>query len=366
MGRQERKKQRKLEKARLESEQQPESSPDAVAVEEPEHDVAHEGNGSTNGFASVKQEQQSPAEAPRKRRRLLRRGRGSEKGTPTSPGSAESRSRRLPPAPPPAVGIVDAVNSHKFTFAFVTLLVLAAGIAYGLVRTPTYEAESTLQVSLAAPSPAGLPGAVSAAQQFADTFARATSSTQVINSVSRATGLPPDQVASELSAEPVPQTAIINVFGTSESDADAVALSTSGSDAIIEFARSGAAENLRGNSLFRQFKKASNVYEARLQDQQKGEREFNSKSSSVSASDLEGLRSETQAALVKRDALQQAYQNSQQLFTAPVKTVSKAQSASSDRISKLEFFGFTALVVGMVLGAALVLLRANRRARRPA
>lgn len=263
------------------------------------------------------------------------------------------------------IGTFEAMRRHwLIVLATVGTLVLA-GIALGLVRKPVYTAEGQLSVQIASPYPSAVPGAITASSGLAAIYSRAIYAPPLINRLAKRTSLSPRQVVDRISATQVPDTGVLKVTATGESERSTVVLANLATDQLHRY----VSNNLNGSApqsqgVLRQYKRAARRYQDRVLQQQQLESLVASSPSSSTSEALRRAQILTQAAAIQRDGLAQAYQSGQQLYTAPLDVIGRATSASSDRVSRLQLFGMVGLFAGLAVGAVLATVQANSGARR--
>ena len=168
-----------------------------------------------------------------------------------------------PPEPAPGwdpgpTGIGYAVRRRWLTVLVSVLVCTGAGAAVGLVRKPTFTAQTKLSVgriNLAAP------GAISGYAQATQTLAAGSSRTidadAVVQSVARRSGLSAATVRNRLSATPVPESPVFRVEATSRHRADAIRLANLASDALLAYITDLNQSSPDASRLYEDFKDAA-------------------------------------------------------------------------------------------------------------
>jgi asparagine synthase (glutamine-hydrolysing) len=292
-----------------------------------------------------------------------------ETTAPARPGedgtSGDGVASRLPLPEDPnlstQVGVFEAMRLYWWLVAAPVILLVGVAIALGFLRSPVYTATTSLSIDFGAESPTSLPGSVSAAQGLADSYARAIEATPVVHAVAGGSGYSEQDVPDHVSATPIPESTIVKVSGSADSDRAAIALTNLAGASLSRYIGT-LNKSRRGSApILSQYQQAEVVYQDRL-DHQLELADAAAANPSDEALDLELKRAkvQTQVAELQRQSLASAYQTSQQVYVAPLTFLSKATSSSSDRNSKLEFFIFVGLLAGLAVGAALATINANR------
>ena len=257
------------------------------------------------------------------------------------------------------IATLEAMRRHWRVVLVTVVVMVAAGIAIGLVRKPVYTAEGRLSVQVASPFPSAVPGSIVASSGLASIYSRAIYAPAVINQVAEQTSLSPRQVMDRVSATQVPETGVVKVKATGESERSTIVLANETTEQLRRY----VGNDLSGSSpqsglVFRRYRKAASQYQNRLEQLQQLE------SSGASGQALREAQVNVQAAAVQRDGLAQAYQSGQQLYTAPLEVIGQATDASSDRGSRVQLFALIGLLAGLAVGAVLATVQANSEARR--
>jgi capsular polysaccharide biosynthesis protein len=256
-----------------------------------------------------------------------------------------------------------AARAHPLWVAATAVVVLAAAVAYGLVRTPTYTAEGRVAITKVDVQTQALPGYALAAQQLASAYARAAQSSTVQSCTARALHLPPGG-AGGLSAAPIPQSPIIRVTATAGSAAEAVRLANAGSRCLTGWIRTSAATGSQAPAL-RRYQDASRLLERRKQLAQDAEDAYSTHKSSSNLRRLEGRRAAVDAQQLVVSSLRAQYTQQTLNIVDPrfVQVLSDASVASGDRSQKLGLLAFSGLIVGLLVGLGLASARAATRTR---
>ena len=254
---------------------------------------------------------------------------------------------------PPESLVLSAILNNKRIVALFAVVLMLVGVGFGLLRQPTYTASATLQVGQVNPNSPGFLGYVQSASSLATAFSRSIAAAPVLATIDRKLTLDPSQATPRLSAEPIPLAPAFRVIATGDSDSSAIRLANAASGAIIVYENHSNSSNPQAKSLLADYRVASlelKQTEARLADLESGE----------DPDALAEAEAERAAARVKLRGIDTAYiaaVTSQAPREGLVSLVAGATSASSDRKSKIELYGFLGLLAGLLVGCAGAVLR---------
>lgn len=254
-------------------------------------------------------------------------------------------------APRPSFGSV-LLRRWRVVVASISALVFLS-LGYGLVRTPNYTAETHLAVGgLNASDPATNTNFFAAAQQLAETYSRAAQGDQVVGEVAKKLRARPVEVRSHLSATPIPQTPIFLLTATTDSGDSAIAMSRIASDALVR--EVNRASDADPGLLLRQYRQAE-------AQRARAARQLAAAAQGTGSRSLSRARTDLIAAEARADRLKRAYADSEAGGSVPLKVIQRADSASSDRASKLQLMLFVGVVGGFIIGSAIALFLESSR-----
>lgn len=269
----------------------------------------------------------------------------------------ESYSAPNYPPEPPKLGVLQAMWRSLPLVVLPVLVLVAAAIAYGLTRSPTYTSEARLNVGGLNLTQVSIQGYTAAVSQLAVAYSRALDATAVIDPVSHETGLSKSAVVDHISATPVEGSPVIRIRGTSKDADEARRLADSAASSLTAYARRLNSRSSSTDDLRRRYIRASRRYRAaraliarlKLNDPRR-------KRASVRA-DVTHLEQQTAAALYGQSQAGQATTNL-------VQRLAPAAPATSDRDQVLERLLAAALIAGLLIGIGLAVARSNRVAAR--
>lgn len=259
--------------------------------------------------------------------------------------------------PPPREGIWDALRSHPVVAVLPVILFVGAAVALALTRSPTYTAEAKLAVGPVDVTSPGLPGLVVASQSLATVYSRAIDARRVTAPVARRLHTERADVASRLSASPVPESPVFRVRARADSSEAAIRLANLGSESLIDYTRTLSASREERRRLLRRYRAAAEDLGAAVADRDRLRARRASERSLIRA----GARVEEER--LRAEALKANYRRASeqgQAHAELVTVLAPASSATSDRTSKLQLWAGAALAAGLLLGAALAIWRAAR------
>lgn len=267
----------------------------------------------------------------------------------------------------PRVTTLTAARRHWLLVAFITLLFTGAGVAVALVRQPVYTAGTRLVVGrIDVSAPGALGSFTVATQAIASQYSRSIDAEGITHRVAPRAGLTPTQVASRVSATPIPESPVIKVFAQGTSATDAVRLANLASDALVTFTTLLNRSNPDTSRLLTRFTASSR--EVVVQDAQLSRlrRSYVAHPTRATRDEMQATEVKLRVAELQRDTLRDAYDAStqSQAATSLVQVLERASGAASDRLRYLQFLGFIGFVAGLAVGLALATLRANRLVRR--
>lgn len=244
---------------------------------------------------------------------------------------------------------IRAIGHNKWVVALCAIVLAAAGVAYGLLRQPTYTASATLQVGQVNPNSAGFLGYVQSATALAAAFSRSIAAAPVLASIERNLDLPPAKAAPRLSSEPIPLSPAFRVIATGPTSKGSTALANAAAGAIVVYEGRSNSANPQAKSLLAEYRNASlalrkdetrlaRIYEENGSEDEKLQAEAAKSAAKVKLTAIEGAYVTTVASQAPRQGL--------------VTLLAGATSASSDKRSKTGLYGFIGLVLGLVLGCA--------------
>jgi uncharacterized protein involved in exopolysaccharide biosynthesis len=145
-----------------------------------------------------------------------------------------------------------------------------------------------------------------------------------------------------------------------------VALANAGATALATYINRQIRDNDASATISDRYLNAALVYRQRLDTSNRLARRYANHRTRANKTARDRAAAAADAAKLRRNALQAAYQTAVQGGTSSVgvEMFSTASAATSDRSRKLQLLVFVGLMGGLAAGAALALLRAARDIRR--
>jgi uncharacterized protein involved in exopolysaccharide biosynthesis len=260
--------------------------------------------------------------------------------------------------PPSGPGLV-AIARNKLLVVAVAVIFAAIGLVFGHSRKATYTASATVQVGQVNPNSPGFFGYVQSSAELASAFSRSIAAEPVLTAGRGKLGLAPATVVKRLSAEPLPEAPAFRVIATGPSELAAMRLANTAAGAVIDYEGKTNSANPEAATLLQEYQDAS----VHLQQKAKALARL-SRDKSASEQALVRAEAERNAAAVKLKAVGVAYTGavtSQAPRSGLVSLLAGASSASSNKRSKTELYGFIGLLLGVVAGCCVAVARERLR-----
>ncbi|HEY0390953.1 MAG TPA: Wzz/FepE/Etk N-terminal domain-containing protein [Solirubrobacterales bacterium] len=260
---------------------------------------------------------------------------------------------------PPEGFVLGAIAQNKRIVALFAVVLALLGVGAGLLRDATYTASATLQVGQVNPNSPGFLGYVQSASSLATAFSRSITAAPVLTTVQRKLAIEAAELTPRLSAEPIPLAPAFRVIATGSSESDAIRLANTAAAAVSGYENRSNSSNPQAKALLSDFHSASlelKRAEARLAA-------LEGESESPSSDALAQAKAERSTAQVKLKGISTAYVAavaSQAPSEGLVSLLAGATSASSDRMGKIELYGFLGLLAGLIVGCGAAVLREQR------
>lgn len=260
----------------------------------------------------------------------------------------------------PSGPFVGALLRHKLLIAACAVLFAVLGLAFGLLRSPTYTGSTALQVGQVNPNSPGFVGYTQSASSLAEVFSRAIYAEPVLRQVEAKLGIPPAQAAARLSAEPIALSPVFRIVATGPSATGAENLANTASEAVISYVGKSNSADPQSAVLLRKAHAAALAV-----------RQAEAKVNRIAGSD-EGERLEAEAARnvarLKLEAISRSYVETvatQAPRAGLVSLVAGATTAESDRKSKAQMYALIGFLLGLLIGGCLALMVERRRPSGP-
>lgn len=252
-----------------------------------------------------------------------------------------------------APDLFSAVGRHFLLFLLPIVVLVGGAVAYGLIRSPQYKAETKVSIGQLALSTQGIPGFLTAAGNLAAAYSRAVDAPQVARAAARAGGVSPSDAAESVSSSAIPDTPLFRVEVTSSGEERSVKMANAATKALIDHIRNlNRRANLRDQVLGDYKRAALKVAQLKLEIRR------NPRSAS--------LRQRHQVGLLRQNALGNLYYGAVggQATQNLLQVIVRARDASSDRNDTLAKLVLVGALAGLLIGLLLVAGRASRQAQR--
>jgi uncharacterized protein involved in exopolysaccharide biosynthesis len=261
---------------------------------------------------------------------------------------------------PPKGFVLSAISRNKLVIVAAVVVCALIGAGLGATRSRTYTATATLQVGQVNPNSPGFLGYVQSASALATAFSRAISAEPVLAAVQRELKLAPSTASARLSSEPIPLAPSFLVIAAGPTEPSAVRLANVAASAVVAYESQSNSANPEAASLLKEY------HEASFQLQQAGTK-LSHIGRDASANARAQAAAEKNTAAVRLHAIGNAYTAaiaSQAPRNGLVSLLASATTATNNRKSKIEIFGFIGLLAGVVIGCVAAVLRERRRSNR--
>ncbi len=271
----------------------------------------------------------------------------------------DSARSRLPAEWGDPPNALDALRRFWWVVLITALIGAGLGVAYGLQRDEVYTAEANLSVGRVDVATQAIPGFVAAARTLADTYSRAIAAREVVDRISRRTGLSKAEVIDRVTATPIPETATMNVFAEASSSARAAALANVAGRTLVEYVQETNRFNPQSQALLSRYRR----YAAEFSSAQIARTAAQRNGTVAEQTDAQALLLE---AKLKMKATAALYGSSQSGQASPntLFLLAPAGTAESDQDSTTQRAGFAGAVGGLVVGLLLAFLFARISWRR--
>lgn len=266
---------------------------------------------------------------------------------------------------PPSGFVLSSIARHKLIVLVTAVLLTVAGAALGKTRASTYTASATLQVGQVNPNSPGFYSYVQSAASLASAFSRAIGAEPVLAAIHHQLKLAPAIAIARLSSEPVPQAPAFRVIATGPTQHAAVELANVAANAVIAYEGQSNSANPEAESLLSEYRAASirlHYAVANVTRLSQGSHEKSTPKTVLARA--EANRNADAARFKAIGAAYGAAIASQAPRSGLVSLLAGAASASGNRSSQIELFGFIGLLAGVVIGCIAAVVRESRKSRR--
>ncbi|HKP17778.1 MAG TPA: AAA family ATPase [Gaiellaceae bacterium] len=254
------------------------------------------------------------------------------------------------------MSVLAAVRKHPFAVAGTTAACLLVGLILGLVRAPTYTAKTQLYVQIHADDAAAVANVAEASAALAPAYSRLVHARAVVAPVAARLGMAERDVVSSVSASPIPVSPVVRVRGTSRSRERAVALANLTAGSLTRHVQEINRVSGSAQTLLRSFENATREYTAANQARLRAETLYAANPTAALRVKLNRAGAAAQAAQLRLETARARYAAAQAAPVVGLTSLGDAQSASSDKLSKLELLLFICLLGGLAIGIGAAVL----------
>jgi capsular polysaccharide biosynthesis protein len=267
----------------------------------------------------------------------------------------------------PRVDALTAARRHWLIVIVVTAIGTGIGVFAATLPKPVYTSESRLAVGrIDVSDPGAIATFANATTSLASQYSRAIDARSVTTRAARGTGLTPNQIAARVSATPVPESPVIRVIAVGPTEDEAVMVANKAGYGLVGYTTALNRSNPDAARLLRRFREMSaEVIRLKSLVDSLRRRQVDTPRRATRKR-LNEERVNLEVAQLRFTTVRNAYDAAtrSQASTQLVQMLTPASSASSNRSSRLQFYGFIGFAAGLALGLALATLRANSLVRR--
>jgi capsular polysaccharide biosynthesis protein len=285
----------------------------------------------------------------------------------------------------PTVG--DAMRRWWPLVIIVALVCAGLGAYYAHSRKQEFEATASLSVGLLDLNTQSVPGFATGGEIVASGFSRSVQTDAVIAPAARRLHLAPAEVRARVSSTSVPSSPIFTITATGPSAGVAIAIANAVSRSMVAYGRSHSGSRGSSAALLQRYRSAVeqlNKAKSHLTNLRSSGSSTSTATGAATAtgtstttgttatttasskSERAKAKAEVEAQQLRVAAIGQLYRNQtgEPQTSAVVQPLVNAESASSDRRSRVELYGAVGALAGLCVGTALAVLLTAWRYRR--
>jgi len=287
----------------------------------------------------------------------------------------------MPPEEPRKFTLAGAVRRHWILTLVPVVILVGIGLIVGAAKAPIYTATATVNVGKSDINTQATPGYLVAAEALASSYSRLVSSSHIAVPTGAKVGETPAQVASQLSAVPIPQEPTFTISATGSSPARATALANAAVKSLQAYVVQSASQGGGPSQLLsklnaaqlRQVKLQQRVTDLTNRDLQAALRGDPSRNpntvvlSPAKQAKINSAKVAAQMAQLQVQSLSGQYMNLSTNGVAPTLDVLVPPAggvATSNRSTNVEKYAVIGLIGGLVIGIALAGLTEATEIRR--
>jgi Mrp family chromosome partitioning ATPase/capsular polysaccharide biosynthesis protein len=261
------------------------------------------------------------------------------------------------------VSVVEAARKHLMVVVGTTFACLAVGLVFGLVRAPSYTATTQLYVQVQATEAADVANIAEASAALAPAYSRLVHAGAVVGPVARQLRMTPTDVVSHTSASPIPVSPVVRIRADARSAERAISLANLTAESLAQHVRAMNEASGTAEALLQRFEQATRAYGAARDVQLRLEKLYATTPTAAIRAALDASRAAAETAQLKLETARARYATAEAAPILGLTSLGQAQSATSDKWSKLALLLFICLLAGLAIGVAVATLLEVRSAR---
>lgn len=265
-----------------------------------------------------------------------------------------------PPGPRVRVSVGEAMRRNWRLLVAPVLALVFLALVIGWARGTTYTSQAELQVG-GPVSTDFVSQFVNGTNQLAGVYARLIDSEPVVQRVAEQLEVEPGSLAGRLSATPIPESPIVRVEATGDSADSAIELANAASGSLAEQVEIANTSRSRSDELLAEVADSEKAARDALALRDAAQGSFDGNPTAANESRLSDAQGALTAADLKLATAKVSYQEAESNRVQPseLQLLTAADTASSDRLSRLQTLLFFAIVGGLAIGGAMAVMREN-------
>lgn len=254
--------------------------------------------------------------------------------------------------------VLEAIKERPALFLAPVAIGLVLGLLAGLLRSPTYTAESRLAIARVSVATQALPGFAAGVQDLAVTYSRLATADDVTKEAARLLSTTPDDLEGRVTGSPIPKSPLFRIEATGASADEAIATANATGQALRTYVSDLNADNPDSERIYGAFLLAA-------RDRVEAERAVRAAEAAASRRPnprtlqrLVNAQSRAAGAALRADSLRDQYTQSiaGTGSASLLQVVNPASSATSDRGNSIQRLAVLGLLFGLFIGLLLVML----------
>jgi len=254
--------------------------------------------------------------------------------------------------------VVEAIRERPALFLAPVAIGLILGLLAGLVRSPTYTAESRLAIARVSVATQALPGFAAGVQDLAVTYSRLATADDVTREAARLLNTQPQDVRGHITGSPIPKSPLFRLEATGSSADEAIATANATGQALRTYVSELNADNPDSERIYGAFLLAARDRVEAQRAVRAAEAAAVRRPNARSLQRLVNAQSRAAGAALRADSLRDQYSASiaGTGSASILQVVNPASSARSDRGDAIQRLAVLGLLFGLLIGLMLVVL----------